>query len=289
MMPNPTKTKTQVKEYIRQGNQLKKAGQLAQAKEKYTAALQLNSKSVPALNQLAQIYQQQQDYHQATSYLQQIVQHKPNDSQFQQRLAEALMKTRDFPGAVAAYQTALTLQPEDPKLLCDSLTEALAKQGQVSEAIRVYQNLIQSQAVEILKQNSNLGDIIIQLSISQGQLKQAASCFRQACQLQPLNPWHYYHLATALAKQGETDEAINAYRKAIQIQPNLFQAYLELGKVFLKNKEGDELFDCSIKALQIKPNDENAHSLIRIWLSRFSSLVTDEVLKEKQAVSYQRG
>ncbi len=281
-MLNPTST--QIKDFIRQGNQLKKAGKLTEAQEKYTAALEVNPQSVPALNQLGKIYEQQQDYEQAIPYLQQIVQHKPDNIEFQERLADALMKTKDFSAAATTYQAALLLQPEDPKLLYNSLAEALAKQGEPSQAIAVYQNLLNSEVTKLLQDNPRLGDVIIQLSIRQGTLKQAVTAFQKACQHQPLNPWHHYYLAIALAKQGKTDEAIRAYRQAIQIQPNLFQAYLELGKVLMKEKKGDELFDCCIKALKIKPNDGKAHSLLRIWLSRFSRSVSQEALKEKAQV-----
>ncbi len=162
--------KISAKVYIEEGNQLRQAGELTRAKEKYTVALQLNPQSVPALNQLGKIYEQEQDYDRAIPYLQQIIEHKPNNSKFQQRLAEALMEIKDFPGAVEAYQNAILLKPENSKSLCSCLAEALAKQGEASEAIAVYQNLLRSEAVEIPEDKFPLGEAIVQLSIRQSKL-----------------------------------------------------------------------------------------------------------------------
>ncbi len=280
-MPNQIANQTQIKDYIRQGNQLKKAGNLTEAQEKYTAALELNPKSVPALNQLGKIYEQQQDYHQAIPYLQKIVQYKPDNIEFQQRLAEALMKTKDFSAAATAYQAALMLQPKDPKTLYNSLAEALAKQGEALQAITIYQNLLNSEAVEILKQNSRLGDVIIQLSVRQGTLQQAMTCFRKACEHQPLNSWHHYYLATALVKQNDIDEAVNAYQKTIEIQPDLFQAYLGLSKVLMQKKQREQAFKVAIKALKLKPKHHKIHLFIRDWARIFSKQVPEQEFKEK--------
>ena len=274
--------KISAKVYIEERNQLRQAGELTRAKEKYTVALQFNPQSVPALNQLGKIYEQEQDYHQAIPYLQQIIQYKPNNSKFQQRLAEALMEINDFPGAVKAYENAILLKPENSKSLCRGLAEALAKQGEASEAIAVYQNLLRSEAVEIPEDKFPLGEAIVQLSIRQSKLAEAAACFRQACEAQPLNPWNYCYLGRVLAKQGEEDEGINAYRKAIQIKPNLFQAYTDLGKILIQINKPEQAFEIGIEALRLKPKHRKSHLFIRDWVKKFSKQLSEQKLGKKR-------
>ena len=69
-----------VKSHLNSGNQLRKAGKIAQAIEKYQQALWLNPDFIPALSQLAGIYEKRKEFDQASSYYQQILPMKNVDA-----------------------------------------------------------------------------------------------------------------------------------------------------------------------------------------------------------------
>ena len=93
--------------YLNAGNQLRQAGKIAQVIEKYTQALQLNPDFVPALNQLAGIYESQKQFDQVLKYRQQVVQLQQDNAIAQANLAKTMEKQGNIEKAIAAYRKAL--------------------------------------------------------------------------------------------------------------------------------------------------------------------------------------
>ena len=64
------------KQLEQEGKQLEQEGKLNQAIEKYQQALQIN---VPVLNKLVKIYESRKEFDQALTYLQRIIQLRPDN------------------------------------------------------------------------------------------------------------------------------------------------------------------------------------------------------------------
>lgn len=104
-----------VQVYFEEGMQLSKAGKLAEAIEKYSGVLQLNPDYIPAINQLALIYERQQEFDQAINCLQSIVQLRPSAKQVKARLARLLTKQGNTQGSIES------IEKQDSRFICKSI------------------------------------------------------------------------------------------------------------------------------------------------------------------------
>ena len=103
----------------------------------------------------------------------------------------------------------------------------------------------------------------------QGQLKEAASAFKHAAELDA-NPTFYVSLGKALKSQGRTPqemgEAKAAFEQALKINPQDAQAHLELGRLCVENEQFDQARRELEKALELEPDFfEAAYLLGRLY------------------------
>lgn len=162
-------------------------GSFDSALEKLSKVLKLNPDYIPALNQLAGIYESRKDFEQAIIYLQRVIQLQPNNMLAHAKLARAMMAQKKTQEAIASYQKAIAFQPEQPAWVYHGLGDALKQNGQIDEAIATYQ---------------------------------------KAIELKSDHPYFYIKLAELDYMQGQIDRAIKGYQKAIKLKPDLsFQIY----------------------------------------------------------------
>ena len=271
--------------FFDEGKQLRKKGKLIEAIEKYSQALQANPDSLITLNQLAGIYEARKEFDKALSHYQILVDQQPTKGMAYANLARMMMKQGHIQDSIRTHKKALTILPRQPdriyKILYKQLGEALKQNGQVSEVIAVYQELLNEKKAEVF--HSVLGKIIIQLSVKQGKLDEAVTYFQQACENQSANPWHYYHLGQALVKQNKHDEALNCYRKAILIKSEFSHlVYIALGSLLIQKGKPNEVFFLIIKALKIKSNYPLTYKLLKLYFHRFGSRLSPGDLEEQR-------
>lgn len=102
---HPSENLERVQVFFEEGMQLSKEGKLDEAVEKYSAVLQLNPDYIPAINQLAVIYERQQEFDQAINCLQSIIQLRPSAKQVKTRLAKLLTKQENTQGSIEEQQS----------------------------------------------------------------------------------------------------------------------------------------------------------------------------------------
>ena len=167
-----------------------------------------------------------------------------------------MMAQQNLQGAMANYQKAIALQPNQPVWVYVGWGDALNQNGQIEEAISAYQELINQK----LPRNANLdkidsiyntlGEVILKLSVRQGEFSRAITFFQTAIGNYPHKEWSHYHLGSILAKQDKIDEAIACFEKAVQIRPKFPLGLLSLGELLLKVKCRNQAFQCGLKILQ---------------------------------------
>ncbi len=210
--------------YLKQSDLYFKQNQLDQAILRAEMALQLDPNFILALNQLATLYETRKELDKAFNYYQQIVQLKPDN-------------------------------PNAFRQLIVIYSKILSKRNNVEEVIAAYQQVIQETKAELAEiAHREFGQLLLNISIRQGEFSQATTFFQEAINNHPNHPWFYYNLGLILFKQNQLDEAANCYQKVIKIQPELWQAYLVLGKIMKRKGEQDEAFKYCMEALQIQPN-----------------------------------
>jgi tetratricopeptide (TPR) repeat protein len=103
----------------------------------------------------------------------------------------------------------------------------------------------------------------------QGQLKEAASAFGRAAELNA-NPTFYVNLGKALKSEGRTAQEMGkakaAYEQALMIDPDDAQAHLELGRLYVDSKQFDQARKELERALELEPDFfEAAYLLGRLY------------------------
>jgi tetratricopeptide (TPR) repeat protein len=185
-----------LKQYFDEGNTLYNQGQYKEAAAAYAQALPLaKDKNVPVVLS---------------------------------RLADAYSKAKDYDQAIATYQKALQLTPDDAAL------------------------------------HNNLGSVYA----SQNKLPQAQAEFEKAAQLDPTNAGRYYfNIGAIMYNSGKMDDALTAFKKVISLDPKNADAYYLEGQALMgkatmtpdgKVKAPDGTIEAFQQYLTLDPNGPNA-------------------------------
>ena len=185
-----------LKQYFDEGNTLYNQGQYKEAAAAYAQALPLaKDKNIPVVLS---------------------------------RLADAYSKAKDYDQAIATYQKALQLTPDDAAL------------------------------------HNNLGSVYA----GQNKLPQAQAEFEKAAQLDPTNAGRYYfNIGAIMYNSGKMDDALTAFKKVISLDPKNADAYYLEGQALMgkatmtpdgKVKAPDGTVEAFQQYLTLAPNGPNA-------------------------------
>ena len=103
---------------------------------------------------------------------------------------------------------------------------------------------------------------------AQGDIQGAIDCFRQAQQLNPLDPTVLYNLGNGFAELGLWDDAIAAYRSALNLASNQPDTLNNLGLALTVKKQLPEATACFEEALKLDPECAGAHNNLATVLYR---------------------
>ena len=95
-----------------QGNKYKDLGNIDKSIQSFQRAIKIKPDFIRPLQELAKIYESQQDLSAATQCYRRIIGLHSEDHQTHLKLARILQKQNNVYGAIAAYQEALNLRPE---------------------------------------------------------------------------------------------------------------------------------------------------------------------------------
>lgn len=142
-------------------------------------------------HQLGQKFVQQNLFAEAHALYQQAIQQHPNNPQLYQFLGIIQEKLGDRIGQIGSYRQAIDLDPNQPFWLYTTLGNLLSQQGELIEALELYQEALQRYPD---RANANVyvqfGDVLAQL----GNSEDAISAYRRALELQPDRDWIDYRI-----------------------------------------------------------------------------------------------
>ena len=210
------------------------------------------------LVQQANTAQTAKRFSEAEAIWRQIIQRDPQNAPAYNNLGIALYGQKKLDEAIAAYRTAIEIQPSATRY--NNLGAALSDQKKLDEAIAAYRTAIKLDPNDAAAYN-NLGNALY----GQKKLDEAIAAYRTAIKLDPNYANAYYGLGNALRGQKKLDEAIAAYRTAIKLDPNDANAYNGLGNALSDQKKLDEAIAAYRTALNL-PDDKTgipttAHTL----------------------------
>ena len=230
--------------------QLKEQGKFDEALPLLVDIVEASPDLVQALMLLISIHEDCQEWKQVATYCQRVIDAQPKRIGVYFKLAKALQKQGDIHGAIAAYQKAIELKPDQQANTYANLGNALAEVDRIDEAVDAYRHSLKRKS-EQPHLHLKLGDLMGK----RGQLGVAAEYYQQAFTLKP--EWGekiQMKLADVRMQQGQLDGAISHYQTALRINPNLATAYQGLGDAFQQKGLSDDALENYKKSHKLKPN-----------------------------------
>lgn len=161
---------------------------------------------------------------------------------------------------------ALRINPNSFASL-NNLGLALADQGKVADAIRLFERALRIEPESALA-HLNLANALVR----QGKLDEGIQNYREAIRLVPNYARAHTNLGLALAMQGRHLEAIEQHREALRIEPGFAEAHNNLGVELAQQNEFEEAEQQFAEALRLKPGYAGAHTNYGIALARQKKL-----------------
>ncbi len=189
-------------------------------------------------------------------------------------LGAALAKKGQIDEAIRQLQEALRLQPHFAPA-CNNLANALLLKGQIDEAIGQYQEAIRLNP-DHAEAYYNLGTALL----LKGQTDEAIRQFQEVLRLKPDHAEAHYNLGNVLGSKGQTDEAIRQFQEAIRLKPDHPLAHYNLGNARLLKGQMDEAIRQYLEALRLNPNHAEGHYNLGTALG--SKGQTDEAITQYQ-------
>ena len=185
----------------------------------------------------------------------------PNDPETLVKRGSALAGQNQYDEAIRSYRAALALRPDDAMAFLN-LGAALAARGQYDEAIAMYRKALVIQPGRA-QASINLGSVLLR----QGKLTPAETAFQEALDVEPWNVEAHTSLGAARAMQGNLDGAIAEYQDALHENPDHLPALLNLGIALAQSGRPGEAITLLGKATRLDPGNADAHHALGATLA----------------------
>ena len=163
-------------------------------------------------------------------------------------LGNALLENGNIDDAMAQYQKALQIKPDDPDANV-SFGYGLIQKQKLDDAILHFQRALAAKP-NYPQAYNDLGNVFAQ----KGKTDEAIALLQKALQIKPDYAEACYNLANAFFEKGARDEAIVYYQKVLQIRPDYAEACFNLGNTYFQMGQVDDAISYYHKALKIRPN-----------------------------------
>jgi tetratricopeptide (TPR) repeat protein len=168
------------------------------------------------------------------------------------KLGNILFADRRYENAIAAYDKALAIKPDEPDAW-NNRGNALYQIGRTEEAIASYDKALAIKPDDHEAWN-NRGNALLQI----GRTEEAIAAYDKALAIKPDDHEAWNNRGVALLQIGRTEEAIAAYDKALAIKPDDHQAWNNRGNALGQIGRTEEAIAAYDKALAIKPDKHEA-------------------------------
>jgi tetratricopeptide (TPR) repeat protein len=163
-------------------------------------------------------------------------------------LASAYYIANRFPEADKESDAAMSLAPEDPRILV-LRTRLLQRAGQQEDALRLAQKV-----TTLAPQWDEPYYLAGVSSYFIRRYDQAEQSLTRAIELNPKSPQALFLQSIALGNLGKIDDAERALRRALELQPNSARLHCHLGILLMRRNETLEAQNSFRRSIQLKPD-----------------------------------
>jgi len=239
-------------EYLQQGLEYHRAGNLDCASINYSKLLKHDPLNPEALNLMGVISLQTGNPEKAIELISKALAQDINNPGYLNNLGQAWDRTDNASEALKCYQKALKIQPNSSDVL-NNIGNSLKTFGRYAEA-----KLAFKEALTLTKEDPSIYHSFGVLRQEMGAFSEAIKCYRSALSLNPSLPTVHGSLASALESLGESELAVQSYFLAIKLDPFYLPAHEGLKKIRWAAKDIKLLHESYFYACKVCPNSASA-------------------------------
>jgi tetratricopeptide (TPR) repeat protein len=248
------------------GNIFLELNRLENARESFSAALEIDKYNPAARYGLGQVALSMRNYADAVAHFEKTLAQVPGANRVHYSLAMAYRGLGNAEKAKAhlAQQGSVGVRVSDP--LVDGLQDLVTgervylSRGKIafearrySEAAAEFRKAVEAKP-ESVTARINLGAALTQT----GDLKGAVEQFEEALRIEPGKANAHYNLGVILAGQNKHEQAIAHLRSALSVEPNDLSARILLARELKKSGNVDEALNEYSRVVQGDPGNESA-------------------------------
>lgn len=238
--------------------------EFALAQKDYERALELNPKSVAALQALAHLLAGQGQWKKALDLVTRAHDLAPDSPEVLRKLTAVSMRAGQPAQAVDAAQRLVHLRPEEPEALY-LLGAALLQNGENEEARSALDKYAKLRPEE---PHAYLALGMAQLGLRD--LDAARANFEQCIKLDAKQDEAYFQLSLILRDQGDNTSAISDLEKVIAVNPRHARAQALLGELYLSQRDYQKAQSHLISAEELAPDFPDTHYQLGLLYARMN-------------------
>lgn len=229
-------------------------------------AVRLNRDLSPVQVALGRVQAMQGNIDLALAAYQQALSIDPNDAVAHESIAGVYARQGRFEDAEASFQKALALEPDRLTIL-SSYANFLSDQTRHDESVQQYRKVIRL-APDHFAALVNMASVLAE----SGNMSEAIVMYQRANEIRP-SYMGYSNLGTAFTRVERYEEAVDAYQSAIELDDTDWLAWGNLGFTYSYMGESDSLVDETFAhaiqlaeaARQGSPRDSYVHSDLALY------------------------
>jgi eukaryotic-like serine/threonine-protein kinase len=215
----------------------------------YQAAVAAHPESTVALTLLGMALMRRRDYDGAIAAFREAIRLDSTDAHAHNNLGLALGSKRNLDGAIAEIREAIRLDPDEASFRIN-LGAVLLHKGDLDGAIAAFRKAIRLDPKDAHARN-NLGAALRE----KGDLDGAIAQLREAIRLEPTDALAHANLGYALRQKGDLGGAIVAHREAVRLAPKDARWRYNLGHALQAKGDLGEAITAFKEAVRLAPKD----------------------------------
>lgn len=238
---------------------LRRLGRHDDAIAEFRAALELDPQSPRAHYELGDaLAERVADQDEAIAELRRALELEPRLLAAHLALGRVLQERGDLEAAAEAYERALAVAPDDPRVRRGRAL-AISRLGRPEEGLRQLEELFAAAPDDF-----DIALDLAALAAQAGHRGRAIEVLRRARELAaeaPRRALLSFNLANLLQEEGDVAAAVAEYRAALEREPDLRDAHFNLALLFLKEARYADAVPHLSRVVELAPGDEPARYL----------------------------